>query len=243
MTTPTRAIGGRSRLRGGYAMTDFALGQSSPVELRERLAAERRGEPHIVLRDGRHEQLIVALDPERPRVTIGRGEGCDVHLPWDAEASRVHAELELLGGVWTVVDDGLSSNGTLVNGARISSRRRLRDQDTLRIGQTLILFRDPARSGQTETRIGEILAPPKLSDAQKRVLLALCRPYRNADQFTTPATNQQIADELFLSVEAAKTHLRALFAKFEVEDLPQNQKRTRLVERAFLTGAVSERDL
>ncbi len=224
-------------------MTDFALGHSSPAELSDRLAAERRGAPHILLRDGDQAQVIVELSPERPRVTVGRGDDCDVHLSWDAEVSRVHAEFELLGGVWTVVDDGLSSNGTLVNGMRISSRRRLRDHDVLHVGQTLILFRDPVRGGQTTTRVGKVLEPPKLSDAQRRVLLALCRPYRDADQFTTPATNQQIADELFLSVEATKTHLRALFAKFDVEDLPQNQKRARLVERAFLTGAVSERDL
>lgn len=224
-------------------MTDFALGHSSPTELRDRLAAERGGAPHIVLRDGDATQRILELSPERERVTLGRGEGCDVHLSWDPEASRVHAELELLGGVWTVVDDGLSSNGTLVNGMRIASRRRLRDRDLLQIGQTVILFRDPAREGLTETQTGVAYTAPKLSDAQARVLLALCRPYKDADQFTSPATNQQIADELFLSVEAAKTHLRALFAKFEVGDLPQNQKRARLVERAFQTGAVSERDL
>jgi hypothetical protein len=46
-----------------------------------------------------------------------------------------------------------------------------------------------------------------------------------------------------LSVDAVKTHLRVLFAKFGVERLPQNQKRIRLVERAFYGGVVSERDL
>ncbi len=224
-------------------MTDFALGHSSPAEVQERLAAERRGMPHILLRDEHEAQVILELSEERRRVTLGRGEGCDVHLHWDAEASRVHAEFELLGGVWTVVDDGLSSNGTLVNGMRIASRRRLRDRDVIQIGQTVVLFRNPAQAGLTETRVGVAYTPPKLSDAQARVLLALCRPFKDADQFATPATNQQIADELFLSVEATKTHLRALFAKFEVENLPQNQKRTRLVERAFQTGAVSERDL
>ena len=75
------------------------------------------------------------------------------------------------------------------------------------------------------------------------MLLGLCRPYKEPGPFTTPATNQQIAAELFLSVEAVKTHLRALFAKFGVEDLPQNQKRAKLIERAFQTGVISERDL
>jgi len=59
----------------------------------------------------------------------------------------------------------------------------------------------------------------------------------------TPATNQQIADELFVSVDAIKTHLRALFAKFGIEDLPQNQKRVRLVELALKTGVLTVREL
>jgi DNA-binding NarL/FixJ family response regulator len=59
----------------------------------------------------------------------------------------------------------------------------------------------------------------------------------------TPATNRQIADDLVLSVEAVKTHLRTLFQRFGVEDLPQNAKRARLVELAFETSAVTPRDL
>jgi hypothetical protein len=37
--------------------------------------------------------------------------------------------------------------------------------------------------------------------------------------------------------------MRALFAKFGVEDLPQNQKRARLVELALTSGIVALRDL
>jgi hypothetical protein len=44
-------------------------------------------------------------------------------------------------------------------------------------------------------------------------------------------------------VDAVKTHLRVLFAKFGIEQLPQNQKRIRLVERAFYAGLITERDL
>ena len=44
-------------------------------------------------------------------------------------------------------------------------------------------------------------------------------------------------------MDAVKTHLRVLFAKFGIEELPQNQKRARLVERAFYSGAITERDL
>lgn len=78
---------------------------------------------------------------------------------------------------------------------------------------------------------------------QQRVLIALCRPYRDGGTFATPATNQQIADEVFLSVDAVKTHLRALFGKFELNDLAQNQKRARLAECVFQLGLISQRDL
>ena len=39
-------------------------------------------------------------------------------LTWDPDASRVHAELVRLADAWVVVDDGLSRNGTFVNGER-----------------------------------------------------------------------------------------------------------------------------
>ena len=51
-------------------------------------------------------------------------------------------------------------------------------------------------------------------------------------------SNQQVADELCLSLDAVKTHLRVLFHKFGIEDLPQNQKRARLAEIALELGLV-----
>ena len=75
------------------------------------------------------------------------------------------------------------------------------------------------------------------------MLVALCRPYRDGGEFATPASNREIADELVLSVEAIKTHLRTLFDKFDVEPLARDAKRARLVRRAFETGTISRRDL
>ena len=211
---------------------------ASPAELRDRLMAERRGDPFVVWRNGEGRQALFALHPGLQRVTIGRGPSNDVALGWDTEVSRLHAELARLGGEWTVTDDGLSRNGTWVNGQRIVARTRLRDGDVVQVGQTLIAIRvpDPEDSRPTVAAGGRPAAP-ELTPAQRRVLEALVRPYAESE-FATPATNQQIAEELFLSVDAVKAHLRALFGAFGIEDLPQNQKRSYLAMRARQLGIV-----
>jgi DNA-binding NarL/FixJ family response regulator len=107
----------------------------------------------------------------------------------------------------------------------------------------MVAFCDPARGESRVTdQQDETPLTAQISDAQRRVLLALCRPYKEGG-FAAPASNKQIADELFIGIDAVKTHMRALFYAFGVGHLPQNQKRARLVERAFRTGVVSERDL
>ena len=58
-----------------------------------------------------------------------------------------------------------------------------------------------------------------------------------------PASNAQIAEELVLSVSSVKTHLRALYEKFGVDDLAQNQKRLALAARALESGAVTPDEL
>ena len=78
----------------------------------------------------------------------------------------------------------------------------------------------------------------RLTDTQHRILAALCRPISSGNAFATPATNQEIADEAFLSVDAVKGHLRTLYRKFGIEGLPHNQKRARLVELAIEGGYI-----
>jgi ATP/maltotriose-dependent transcriptional regulator MalT len=71
------------------------------------------------------------------------------------------------------------------------------------------------------------------------VLVALCRPYRDAPGYATAASNQPIAMELFLSLNAVQTHLRVLH-KFGIDALSQNQKRARLVELAQQFGLADD---
>jgi FHA domain-containing protein len=155
--------------------------------------------------------------------------------------SRVHAELETVGPGWTVSDGGLSRNGSYLNGERLRDRRRLRDGDTLRCGSTSLVYRQPRREPRQTTTVlaRDLPGPAALSPAQRTVLRALCRPFAQGESWARPATNREIAAELVLSLDAVKGHLRMLFTKFEVDKLPQNEKRLRLAERALNSGAVS----
>ena len=199
--------------------------------------------PALIYRDDAGAQRFFSLG-SGTSLTIGRGSGCDVQLAWDERVSRVHAALELVGSDWTLVDDGLSRNGTFLNGERLSGRRRLHDGDTFVLGSTSFRFWDTSRAVTQLTKAGEqLVTAASLSPTQRQIITVLCRPYKYDDPYATPASNQQIADELFLSVDAVKTHLRTLFQKFHVEDLPQNQKRVKLVERVLGLGLVSRREL
>ena len=208
------------------------------------MEAERAGAPFLLYRDGSGAQQIFALPASASQLTIGRGPGNGLRIEWDESVSRVHAELTRLGEEWTVVDDGLSRNGSYLNAERLSGRKRLRDGDLLRIGETAIVYRAPAAHEHGSTAFANRLPTSvDLSPAKRRVLIALASPYRGGGGFSTPATNQQIAQQLFLSVEGVKTHLRGLFEIFGVQHLPQNEKRAALVERAFLAGVITQRDL
>ena len=116
------------------------LHQSSPAELKARLAAERSGAPFIVLRDDRDRQQIVELTPARSPLALGRQPGSDIALTWDDQVSRAHAAIECIGDVWTIVDDGRSRNGSFVNGERVHGRRPLRHGDVVAIGRTTLAY-------------------------------------------------------------------------------------------------------
>ena len=213
-------------------------------ELKAQIETERLGRPFLVYRDEAGDQRLVALGEGAEELWVGRSSSADVRLSWDEEVSALHAQLEIVRDECTLVDEGLSRNGSYVNGERVSGRHRLRDGDMLRFGRTSVLYRAPAAAEAKSTVIAsDALTAADVSPAQRRVLVELCRPFKEGAAFAAPPTNQQIADALHLSVDAVKTHMRALFDKFEVQDLPQNRKRLALVERALQTGLITERDL
>jgi hypothetical protein len=128
------------------AARDLRLPQESMI-LAPQQAAAAGLVPHRAARElGR---LVVlqspALDPgdeillDSQPITLGRGRTNDVPLGDDDYASTRHARIEpRRDGIW--VEDIGSTNGTFVNGIRLTRERRLAPGDVLRIGETDLRF-------------------------------------------------------------------------------------------------------
>jgi predicted Zn finger-like uncharacterized protein len=74
---------------------------------------------------------------EKPRVTIGRSDS-DMNLN-DTEASRQHAAVEIRDTEYSVNDLG-STNGTLVDGSKISGPTELTDKGEFQVGSSTIML-------------------------------------------------------------------------------------------------------
>jgi pSer/pThr/pTyr-binding forkhead associated (FHA) protein len=70
-------------------------------------------------------------------VAIGRSPDCDITIV-DSNVSRRHAEIQPRGDGFVVVDLE-STNGTRVNGVRVTERE-LQDGDELAFGNTRMIF-------------------------------------------------------------------------------------------------------
>ena len=69
-------------------------------------------------------------------ITVGRGQGCNIAIPKDTFASSVHARVyEHSNGYY--VEDLDSTNGTFVNGKKISGPQVIVSGDRLQVGQTI----------------------------------------------------------------------------------------------------------
>ena len=231
----------RVRVDNGGVSANPPAGEQAMSELKARVEAERSGQPFLLYTDGDGRQQLFLFEPGMTEASIGRERSTDIVLGWDAEVSRLHARLERSEEDWTIVDDGLSSNGTFVNDQRISGRVRLTDGDTLRLGATTIIFRAPVPGGRPRRRPpararSRWTCPPPSAACSPRCAAPTARE-------PAPAADEQIAEQLFLPVNSVRTHLMVLSAKLGVDQAPPDQQRVQLVERAVHGGLITERDL
>jgi class 3 adenylate cyclase len=145
-------------LKLGIALAETGQLTRADGLLHDRIEAERRDRTLAVFHDATGTQHVVDLDDEESAITIGRRVDNDVALTWDRDVSRRHAELHRTPEGWALVDED-SRNGSYVNGQRVIGEHPVQGGDVLRFGDTVVLFRAPAR-GEAATPLhpGQVTA-------------------------------------------------------------------------------------
>jgi pSer/pThr/pTyr-binding forkhead associated (FHA) protein len=204
--------------------------------------------------------VLVYLDPagchrcfslsNRGVVTLGRRPEADICLPWDPGISRLHAELIHRAGEWLIADDGLSQNGTLVNGLPVEGRRRLRDGDLITLGRTSLTFcesrTEPDKSGTQDADVTMSLPEMRpvltYSEQQQRILRELCRPLREDGEGVQPAPDGEIASVLALDHQVVARELDAMAGSFGYAKIATDERRLRTALTALRSGLVDTAD-
>jgi transcriptional regulator with GAF, ATPase, and Fis domain len=136
--------------------------------------------PFLVVRELGSETTVPISDPE---IVIGRSRQSHVKLLTE-QVSRQHCRLVRSGRGYRIVD-GSSSNGTYVNGQRISERD-LADGDAIAVGSATITYRDgePAPPPVRRLPDPESFTSP-LQDRNVRILLQTIVTAATFDDFKT----------------------------------------------------------
>jgi len=90
---------------------------------------------------------------------IGRSREATLSVP-DNSVSRKHARVLRSGGGWAVEDLG-SGNGTVVNGERIAAETYLYSGDTIKLGDTVLAFRDESNATVARPAPSDATLPPR----------------------------------------------------------------------------------
>lgn len=116
---------------GGAPQESIILGAAEAAELRAKLPV-RPAAFRVLEGPGLRAGSTITVSSS---TVVGRDAGSGITLDGDDFASSRHASIEpRADGVW--VEDLGSTNGTFVNGERITGRTLVRAGDAVRIGQT-----------------------------------------------------------------------------------------------------------
>lgn len=156
-------------------------------------------------------------------LTIGRGAECGLCIA-DRGLSRIHVKIvHASDGVVNLIDLG-STNGTLVNGERVTAVI-LRSGDEIQLGPATVLHYS----------CGPQAIPPD-GDAQLRSRIEHALTRRELEVATLVARglpNQRIAKQLGVSVRTVESHLDHAYNKLDVDS------RTELAALLYRSGLLA----
>ncbi len=106
-------------------------------------------------------------DFNQPEITIGRVQGNDIVLP-KSNISKRHARIVAQGAGFSVID-AKSTNGTYVNGKRLSGPHELRPGDKVFVGDFTLEVRPSAEAGApAPARSGPPASPPRAESREQK---------------------------------------------------------------------------
>lgn len=113
------------------------------------------GQFQLTMRSGPNPGTVYALDTDQ--LTIGRDSSNEIPVN-DAEVSRRHARLTFQGGKYVLEDMG-STNGTFVNGQRLSGPRVLKSGEVISLGEQIVFVYEAIESDPVATRVSPRQVP------------------------------------------------------------------------------------
>jgi FHA domain len=102
---------------------------------------------------------IHVYELDRPVVQIGRSEGMEIVID-NVSVSRQQAEIRQDGRHWAVRDLG-SSNGTFLNGKRLTEAQRLRPGDEISFGKFSLFYERQPAAPVVEAHVAPAAAKPR----------------------------------------------------------------------------------
>jgi len=116
------------------------------------------GQYQLTMRSGPNPGTVYALDGDL--ITIGRDSSNEITVN-DAEVSRRHSRLSFQGGKYVLEDMG-STNGTFVNGQRLTGPRVLKSGEVISLGEQIVFVYEAVDSDPGATMV----SPRKVPEAR-----------------------------------------------------------------------------
>ena len=122
------------------------------------LTSESLVTPTLTIIAGAQLGRVLPLSNRQPDIQIGRHDLADLPLS-DPDTSRDHLHITLEEGRW-LLRDRQSKNGTFLNGVCLNAPHYLMDGDLIRLGTTILIYRDPALPlDRNQKRVAEAVQP------------------------------------------------------------------------------------
>jgi pSer/pThr/pTyr-binding forkhead associated (FHA) protein len=150
----------------------------------------------------------------KPELTLGRRAGCDIRLDFE-NVSGKHCVLTLINGVWHVRDLG-STNGTSVNGSRLSSQHAIMPEDELGVADHLFTIDYLPAGPEAFIATHQVLDEDVQDERKRHSLMELAgldtdedRPKRIARPKSAPTLIERLTAEQGEFDDAVPEHFKA----------------------------------